>query len=336
MKSRIKTIFKVFAWVPGYLLYSVLAAWCFGAVWYSNLPWRWLRIVCALIALAIFIAGPFVGPLVKKKYCFRIALGVMAVIIIWFLLIPASNDRDWQPSFSRNPRAEFDKDDKVTIYNIRDFEYRTEKDFDVHYIDGTYDLDELNTMDYVQVHWDGMKAIAHSMLSFGFKDGRHIVVSVETRLDKNDIQGALPGLYKNFELLMILGTERDILGLRTNYRHEQVYLYPTQCTDAEIKVVFLDILRRVNELNEHPKFYNTISHNCFSSLMPSLKLIRPKMKFDVPLLLNGFTDRKAFEYELSQGAIKGSFEEFRQQHYVNPKVDQLKELPQNYSQLIRR
>ncbi len=326
---------KYLAWVPGYLLYSVVTAWCFGAVWYSNLPWGWLRCILAFVVLILLLAAILVRG--KYKFPLRGALGLMGIIIIWYILIPASNDRDWQPSCSRNPYAASSTDGKqLTIHNIRDFAYRTETDFDMRYIDETYNLDDLSSMDYIQVHWGGMQAIAHSMLSFGFSDGRHLVVSVETRLEKNDIQGGLPGMYKQFELLMILGTERDILGLRTNYRHEDVYLYPTRLDRNEIRTVFLDIIRRVNELKDHPRFYNTLSHNCFTSLFPSIKLIRPEMKFDIGMLLNGFTDRKAFEYRVSRGELHGDFTQFRHQHYVNPKVDKLPSPPANYSELIRK
>ncbi len=254
------------------------------------------------------------------------------------LVYPDSgHQRPGLAAVARNPYAVFEPGGKtVVIHNIRDFDYRTEKDFTVRYLTETYDLDKLKTMDYIQVHWDGLKVIAHSMLSFGFEDGRHLVVSVETRLAKGDVQGGLPGLYKQFGLLMILGTERDLLGLRTNYRHEKVYLYPTRCSREEVRTVFLDILRRVNDLKEHPRFYNTVLHNCFTSLLPSLKLIRPQMRFDISMLFNGLTDYKAFEYQLSQGNVQGTFEDFRRAHYVNPKIDHVAELPANYSEVIRR
>lgn len=331
--GNLKTIAMIFAWIPGYLLYSVMAAWCFGAVWYSNLPCHWLRVTCALMALAVFISGPLAG----NRWFFRGSLILMLAVVVWYILIPATNDRDWQPSFARNPYAVFEPGgEKVVIHDIRDFDYRSEDDFTVRYITETYDLNKLETMDYVQVHWNGLKVIAHSMLSFGFADGRHLVVSVETRLAKGDVQGGLPGFYKQFGLLMILGTERDLLGLRTNYRHEKVYLYPTRCSREEVRTVFLDILRRVNDLKEHPRFYNTVLHNCFTSLLPSLKLIRPQMRFDISMLFNGLTDRKAFEYQLSQGNVEGTFEQFRRKHYVNPKIDHMMELPADYSEVIRR
>ena len=36
---------------------------------------------------------------------------------------------------------------------------------------------------------------------------------------------ALAGLYRQFELYYVVGDERDIVRLRTNFRLEDVYLY---------------------------------------------------------------------------------------------------------------
>jgi hypothetical protein len=334
--GEIKKVLKLLLRGLGWLFYAGMTLWCFGAAWYSNLPWHWLRVTCAVVVVGLLICGV----LLRKRKGLWGAAGIMAAVAVWFMLIPATNDRPWLPSFARNPYAVFSPDgSEVTIHDIRDFDYRAEHDFTVRYITGTCKLDELRSMDYIQVHWDGMEAIAHSMLSFGFADGRHLTVSVETRLAEGDVQGALPGLYKCFGLLMILGTERDLLGLRTNYRHEQVYLYPTGCNREQVRTVFLDILRRVNELREEPQFYNTIRHNCFTSLIPSLKLIMPQMRRDISMLFNGLTDKRIYEYELAKGKFHdGSYQDFRQLHYVNPKVDRLPELPtaNEYSGLIRR
>lgn len=332
--NRIRNVLKILFRIAGYSAYAGMALWSFGAVWYSNLPWHWLRVACALAALALFACGI----LLRNRWWLRSSLGAMAAIAVWFMLIPASNDRKWQPSFERGPYAVFSPDgSEVTIHDIRDFDYRSEKDFTSRYVTGKYKLDELESMDYIQVHWGGMEAIAHSMLSFGFADGRRLAVSVETRLAEGEAQGALPGLYKQFGLLMILGTERDLLGLRTNYRREQVYLYPTGCSKRQAETVFLDILRRVNDLKERPRYYNTVLHNCFTSLIPSLKLVLPQMRWDVTMLFNGLTDMKIYKYKLKNGkTVDGSYQDFRQAHYVNPRVDGLPELPDNYSELIRR
>ena len=41
----------------------------------------------------------------------------------WFISIPPSNDRDWQPDVARLSWAEIDGD-RITVHNIRNFEYR--------------------------------------------------------------------------------------------------------------------------------------------------------------------------------------------------------------------
>lgn len=76
-----------------------------------------------------------------------------------------------------------------------------------------FDLDKLSTLDFAVSHWDGMEFVAHTMLSFGFEDGRHLALSVETRLPEGVEQGTIPGLYKQFNVIYILADEEDLFGL---------------------------------------------------------------------------------------------------------------------------
>ena len=71
-----------------------------------------------------------------------------------------------------------------------------------------------------------MTAVCHTMLCINFADGRHVVVSAETRLPEGVEQNAIAGLYKQYGILYLFGTEEDIYGPRTNIRHEDLSVYP--------------------------------------------------------------------------------------------------------------
>ena len=58
-----------------------------------------------------------------------VALAVFGILVVLFLRIPASNDRDWQPEVAQTPYATINGD-LITIHNVRNFDYRTETDFD--------------------------------------------------------------------------------------------------------------------------------------------------------------------------------------------------------------
>ena len=110
------------------------------------------------------------------------ALAIFTVLVILFLRIPASNDRDWQPEVSVTPHATV-HGDLVTIRGVRNFDYRSESDFTPRWEDRTYDLRKLDSVDIIAVYWAG-KAVAHIMVSFGFQDQDYLAVSIETRKER--------------------------------------------------------------------------------------------------------------------------------------------------------
>ena len=67
--------------------------------------------------------------------------------------------------------------------------------------------------------------MAHTLVSFGFDDGQFLCVSVEARRQRWQSYSPLWGLFRSYELMFVLGDERDIVRLRTNIRREQVYMY---------------------------------------------------------------------------------------------------------------
>src|SRR5262249_16653468 len=173
-----------------------LAVWCTMAVYYSNLPWGWLRTLTALVfAVGTLVLLGRVHPLWFARLVF---LAASAAVIVWFLLIPPSNERDWQPDVAILPFADVNGDE-VTIHNIRNCDYRTETDYAVRHYDKTFDLRKLKSVDFYVVYW-GSPMIAHTMLSFGFDGGDYVCFSIETRKEKGEAYSAIKGFFRQFEL----------------------------------------------------------------------------------------------------------------------------------------
>jgi hypothetical protein len=271
--------------------------------------------------------------LLRRRW--RTTLGVAvacAIVIAWWLTIPPSNDRAWLPEYAVTPSVEI-SGERLTVHGLRDFRYRTTEDFDERWTDRTYDLAQLEGVDLVLSYWDGNEAIAHSMLSFAFRVGQHLAVSGETRREIGEPQGTLRSLFKQYELIFLLADERDVFGLRTNYRREDVYLYPTTITPQDARVLLLDILEHVNRIHEHSEFYNLVVANCTTSLLPHIAKIRPQVE-ERPWrerLKNGFSDRRAWESGLIADA-SGTFEEVREHHRITGVVDAVGD---DYSSRIR-
>ncbi len=193
------------------------------------------------------------------------------------------------------PVAEIDGG-RVAIKNIRSFTYdATGAESLTDYYNDDYEIDRLTGVWYGLSRFYGF-ALAHTFLSFEFDDGRYLVVSIEARQETGESYHPLDGLFRNYELIYVLGDERDIIGLRTHVRKEPVQLYKLELPMDEVRRLFGEILQDVNRIHEQPQFYNTITDNCTTSIMKYAKRISAWRRLtDYRILLPGYSDELAYE-----------------------------------------
>lgn len=279
------------------LVATIMILWAIGAIYYSNLPGPFMRTAAAfLFPAACVIILVFVKPFRKAFFVF---LAIFAVILIWWILIPPSNNRIWQPDVAMPPTAHFDGN-KVTVRNIRNCDYRTENDYTLAYYDKTFDLSKLQGADLFIIYW-GSPLIAHTIMSFCFEDNQYLCISIETRKEVGEGYSAIKGFFKQYELIYIVGDERDLIRLRTNFRKETVYLYRLTAKPELVRQVLLDYLKRANNLNEHPEWYNALTQNCTTSIRGhTAPYAHGNMSWKI--LANGYLDTLLYE----RGAIDRS------------------------------
>ena len=256
----------------------------------------------------------------------------VAFLIAWGNIRP-SNDREWQPDVALLPFATFDGD-LVTIHNIRNFDYRTDVDYTPRYYDKTFDLRKLDEVDLIAVYWMG-DAIAHVMLGFGFGGEDYLTVSIETRKEVGESYDTIRGFFRQYELMYVVGDDRDLIRLRTNYRKdpvEDVYLYRTATSKASARRLFLDYLREINELKDHPKFYNTGTTNCTTNVYRHTKVNPGPHRFSWKILLSGYAPEYVYENGMLDTRIP--FAELKRLSHINP-VAQAAGDGEDFSQKIR-
>ncbi|RLA19140.1 MAG: hypothetical protein DRQ62_12315 [Gammaproteobacteria bacterium] len=324
---------KSLAQLTLYFILFIFWLWCPVALYFIILPDKQLAIIASgLFACAI----PLIFFLVPKRNLAMlfIILAYIAVLIAWNNMQP-SNDRDWVPSVAKSPYA-ITQGNLVSVHNIRNFDYQTEFDFSEKYYAKTYNLDELESLNFLLSFWGGGTTFAHTILSFGFTNGDYIAVSAETRLEKNESQELIKGFFNQYEMIYILADERDIIRLRTNFRKqepEDVFFYPTTLSKEEVRQVFDVIIARVNKLYQQPEFYNTLTQNCFTTLRADLSTIAPpKNRFDWRVVANGYADQML--YENGTIATDLSFTKAKQYFHINQYVED-DNSPDNFSQRIR-
>ena len=226
-----------------------------------------------------------------------------------------SNFRNWRPDLAVLPVADINGD-RIKLYHIRDCVYRSEEDYDVRLLDREFALADVRTVDFIVVPFQGTPALAHTMLSFGLADGEHFVVSVEGRLEQGEKYSTLGGALNGYELMVVIGTERDLILLRTEVRKVDVYLYPTRVTPEQAQRVFVAMLARANALARQPEFYDLLSNNCTTNIVDHINALKPgSIPNDLRVVLPGHSDRLA--YDLGLLAVDGPFDQIKASCHIN-------------------
>lgn len=280
---------KWILWLPVWLLLIPIIGWATLAI-YFDLRIPFLRVPLALIFPLVILAAWIFG---KRWKALALSLGAFGLVLVWWLNIPAPSTGDWQPDLAVLPTADI-SGNQVTIHNIRNCDYRTETDFDVRYYDKTESLDDLRSVDLYLVTW-GSPHIAHTMASFGFSNGDHICFSIETRKQKGQGYSAIKGMFRQFTLTYIVADERDLVRLRTNYRKgEEACLYRIRMSPEQMRNLFLDYLRRANELAAHPEWYNAVTDNCTTAIRTQ-RAANERQPWNWRMLINGHLDELLYE-----------------------------------------
>jgi Domain of unknown function (DUF4105) len=315
------------AFLLGIILCS-LTTWGALAIYYSDLSSPTLRTGLSLtFALGVVAGLLFVRP--RRRAVFGFLL-VFAGLLLWWLSIPPSHDRDWQPDVALLPSATIEGD-QVTIHNIRNLDYHSETDYTVRYYDKTVQLSQLRTVDLFLSYW-GSPSIAHTIMSFGFAGDQYVAISIETRKEKGEDYSAVKGFFKQYELIYVVADERDLVRLRTNYRGEDVYLYRLRGPAEVARNLFLAYLRDINQLAEHPAWYNALSANCTTAIYRLARPYAVRSWWSWKLLVNGHLDELMYE----NGAVDRSlpFTELKARSHINARAKAANDAA-DFSQKIR-
>jgi len=250
-------------------------------------------------------------------------------------ILAPSNVRNWSADQAVLPYAQF-QGNQVAVRNIRYCRYFDDA-YVVNHFDKTYDLDDLQNVDFFVIPFENMPAIAHTMLSFEFDsdDGQveHLIASAEIRKEEGEEYVAWKGTARQYELMYVLADERDAVQVRANNRGEDVYLYRTTATPEQARRLLVDVLNRTNKLANRPEFYNTVTNNCTTNIARHINRIVPnRLRYDYHILLPGYSDKLAYQ----EGLIEhhGTFEETKARAYVTPKAI-MHANREDFSRLIR-
>jgi hypothetical protein len=257
-------------------------------------------------------------------------LGLFAAVVVWYAAIPPSNDRPWRTEVAVLPRAVIDGD-RVRITGVRDFDFRSRDDFTVRYINREVSLSHLTSLDFFISYWMP-GPVAHTFVSFNFDNAPPVCISIETRPEEGQGFSPIASLFKQYELIYLVGEERDLVRVRTDYRGEDVFLYRIQAPADGVRQLFLIYMDRINELADRPEWYHLLKSNCTLNIVRYANAAGREGRWDFRLLLNGWADR----YLYAAGWLDTSlpFRELRERSRINDAARAADDAP-DFSQRIR-
>lgn len=267
--------------------------WAIAALSLANLngaaPRIWLPAFFGLAFLSVIIL------LRPHRRARLIAVAMVALVAVWYFTIFPSNDRIWAPQYSKLATATIDGD-RVTLHNYRILEPGPNGVLRETYVDRTFDVSKLVRADLIMSYW-GPTEIAHALVSFEFSDGRYVAESIEVRRRASQKGfNMISSLFRNFELIYVVGNERALIGAGILDDHHRLYLYRTNMSPQRARALFLRYANKLNSLAAHPEWYNAITDNCTTGIYMHLREIPPPPPFSITILLNGYLPEYVYQH----------------------------------------
>ncbi|MAV60601.1 MAG: hypothetical protein CMA13_04825 [Euryarchaeota archaeon] len=226
---------------------------------------------------------------------------VVSSLFIRHLMLKPSNDRSWVNDNDKLANADYEGD-FVTIKNIRDFNWRSTRDYDERWIEKKFNLNEVTKIWFILEYFDPKKRqMAHTILGFEFKDGSRICCSIEVRRERGEKYHPIRGFFKQYELIYVWATERDVIGVRTRCRRKSVtHLFEAIVLGPGNERRMLEsYLNRTNKLFNSPEWYNTITNTCTTNIVNHVNEVYPgRVPRAIAILLPGLSPNILYKNNL--------------------------------------
>ena len=157
------------------------------------------------------------------------------------------------------------------------------------------------------------------------------------RDEKGEGYSTIKGFFRQYELYYVVADERDVIGLRTNFRRdppEDVYIYRVKSNPEGRRAFFLEYVRQINALKDHPEFYNSLTTNCTTNIWTNSHVNPGHLPLSWKILASGHVP----EYMFENGRLEDSglaFADVQRRAHVNARAKAAGIVP-DFSQRIRK
>jgi hypothetical protein len=211
------------------------------------------------------------GFIFRRQRTLALIGAVVLGLVGWSACTTARHDRAWMPYLADTAHVE-QMGDEVIVSPVLDWRYDAAGPTTQSQRDAQFDVDALSDVWFVLEPQPGNALAAHTFLMFEFEGGLLEGLTIEARLEEDEEYSALRGLFRAYELAYVWGSARDLLTRRAVYLDHEVYIYPLTLTPDEKRWLLTSLLARTADLEERPRFYNTIFSNCTNELAKAVDL----------------------------------------------------------------
>ncbi len=312
MLDKKSTFYQYIKFLFIHFVFGCVWMWILLALWYlSPLP-QWVR---AALAAVWFVGVPLVtGPRGRLTKAAVLLLGFVCVCIIWAFQEAQYSDAA-VPNLAQTPYAQI-SGEEVTVHKLRNSQYDKEGRATTRWETRQYQLNKLQTLDFFIIPFGYGNPMAHTMLSFGFEDGENVAISVEIERHPDRKFNPLSGMFRQFVLRYVIGTERDLISLRCHVAQDPVRFYPLKAKPKDIRKIFVSMLTRATRLHDKPEYYNTLTNNCTTNIIKYFELLSGnKLGFDWRFFMAYYIDEVLLELGLID--VSNTIEQARRLSMIN-------------------
>lgn len=226
-----------------------------------------------------------------------VVLGLVTAMLYYFS--EPKQDRDWVSEHRLLASIQIQdgtNNPSIHVKNIRDFKWATKNK--VNHKEMQFRLDNIVELKAVVSHFSAISEIAHVFMIFVLDDGRELGVSVEARREVGEEFSIQGGLLAQFELIYVLATPEDLLGIR-KINNESTHIYPIKETKDKARELFMLIAAKINSLNNQPEMYHLFFKNCTNQLVQHVSILSErKYPWYFQTLAPGNTGKMLYDLDL--------------------------------------
>ena len=246
-----------------------------------------------------------------------VAVLVLRLVYVWNTRIrplQPSLDLEWAADCEHLTTATVEGS-TITFRNVRDFTWRTTRDRDENWADEvTVDAEELKQVWFIVDHFHSIKGLAHTYLTFEFGCGTCLSFSFESRREKGERYHPWDGMWRAYELYLLVGFERDVTGLRTHGRRNKDYMFRAVTLPGKDKELLFGMIEKLNDLAVNPEWYHSLFTTSNTSIDQIVNQVAPgRIPFLWRNFLPGYTPKAAFKLKLIEdwGGLEATLEKAR-------------------------